>query len=75
MNTENQKSSTETPSSQAGVVESHKFECGQCGRFFQTQDEVYSHSHVMDIADQMRENGENEDDIDDFISGSRRMGW
>jgi hypothetical protein len=32
-----------------------KNQCGQCGRWFDNKEEVNSHSHVNDIAEQMRE--------------------
>lgn len=75
MNKENKNNENESHSPLSGVVESQKHQCGQCGRWFDTKEEVNSHSHVNDIAEQMREDGESEEDIQAFIRGSRDMGW
>lgn len=52
-----------------------KFKCGQCGRFFDTQEDVYSHSHTDDIAEQMREEGESEDRIEEFMKQNKELGY
>jgi hypothetical protein len=59
----------------SGVVESQKHKCGQCGKYFESEEAVYSHSHVNDIASEMRDNGDSDEDIESFVNGSREMGW
>ena len=41
--------------------------CGQCRRYFKSSEDVNNHSHALDIAIQMRNDGEPEQDIIDYL--------
>lgn len=49
-------------------------ECGQCGNFFKSREDVYKHSHTNDIVRQMRDNGDSEEDIKCLIDYNQQMG-
>ena len=54
-------------------TEKFSFKCGDCCKFFKSKEDIHDHSHTMDIVEQMRENGESEEDILALIKYNNEM--
>ncbi len=56
-------------------IDGFNFKCSQCGRYFKSEEDRFSHTHVYLIAQQMRDDGEDEVYIQRYIQHSKEMGF